>query len=316
MNGENQSFALERRKPELKALVLEDSYELRQYEVEILSELFPKVFAAGDGKEGMEIFNEHVPDFVLTDLEMPNMGGLKFLNQIRQTQMEIDTFVMVVSGHSSIQDESTALRLGANDFIAKPFDLRIILARIEVAIRTLLQIQNLKYQKYLLEQFSFLDPLTGLVNRDYLDKRYEEETAIANRYKRSFSCMQIVFDDAGSDNAEEIQTLQDVFQIGSEVVKKNLRLSDVPGRMGEERMCLLLPETNEAQAVKTSEKLLNIISTSSWPNHQSPQLLTASVGIASKKMDEDSSINLIEAAGEALQIAKSKGLYTYHIYNN
>ncbi len=90
------------------------------------------VDAADDGRLGLERFRETRPDVVLLDLMLPGMGGLDVLRAIRK---ESDVPVIVVSAKDAEADVVTALELGADDYVTKPYSLRELLARVRAATR-------------------------------------------------------------------------------------------------------------------------------------------------------------------------------------
>ncbi len=88
--------------------------------------------AAIDGKEGLEQFRTERPDLVLLDLMLPGMSGLDVLRKIRS---DSDVPVIVLSAKDSESDIVTALELGADDYLTKPYSVRELMARIRVAMR-------------------------------------------------------------------------------------------------------------------------------------------------------------------------------------
>lgn len=83
------------------------------------------VLTAGEGREGIEIFSTGQPELVITDIRMPHMDGLEFLQSIR----EVDdiTPVIVVTGHGDLDYAMKALRRGAYDFLLKPINPELML---------------------------------------------------------------------------------------------------------------------------------------------------------------------------------------------
>ena len=88
--------------------------------------------AATDGKAGLEQFRAERPDLVLLDLMLPGMSGLDVLRKIRS---DSDVPVIVLSAKDSESDIVTALELGADDYLTKPYSVRELMARIRVAMR-------------------------------------------------------------------------------------------------------------------------------------------------------------------------------------
>jgi two-component system response regulator RegX3 len=90
------------------------------------------VTAAADGREGIREFRAERPDILLLDLMLPGMTGLDVLRRVRA---EGDTPVIVLSAKDSESDVVTALELGADDYLTKPYSVRELVARIHAALR-------------------------------------------------------------------------------------------------------------------------------------------------------------------------------------
>jgi CheY-like chemotaxis protein len=93
-----------------------------------------QTLAARDGRTALEEVREHRPHVVLLDIMMPVMDGWAFLEELQQIPAEDRPRVIVVSARSSLRDRATAAELGADAFVAKPFnvdDLLVVLHDIE-----------------------------------------------------------------------------------------------------------------------------------------------------------------------------------------
>ena len=116
----------------LDVLVIEDEPAyVDALEVSLAREGFA-ITSAGDGREGLTAFRNGNPDLVLLDLMLPGMNGLDVLRRIRA---ESEVPVLVLSAKDSESDVVTALELGADDYLTKPYSVRELIARIHVAIR-------------------------------------------------------------------------------------------------------------------------------------------------------------------------------------
>lgn len=105
------------------------------------------VLAAGEGRHGIELFDEHAPALVLLDLQMPGMDGFEVLKAIRFRKRDVP--VIVISGVGTQKDTTKALRLGASDYITKPFqELAVLKHAVATALeRAALQKANRELRK-------------------------------------------------------------------------------------------------------------------------------------------------------------------------
>ena len=105
------------------AFGLRNNLELEGYEVEVRC----------DGPSGLERLAEHEPDLLVLDLMLPGLDGLEVLRQLRARRSELPVLVLTARGEES--DKVTALRLGADDYVTKPFGLMELIARVEALLR-------------------------------------------------------------------------------------------------------------------------------------------------------------------------------------
>jgi len=102
-------------------LVVDDEPKMRRVLEIMLQKMGHKVFAAGNGREALEVFAANAIDLVITDLRMPEMDGIALLAQLRV--QESDVPVMVITAHGTIETAVTAMKHGACDYILRPFDI-------------------------------------------------------------------------------------------------------------------------------------------------------------------------------------------------
>jgi DNA-binding response OmpR family regulator len=88
---------------------------------------------AEDGVRGLELLRQHRPDLVLLDISMPNKDGLELLAELRGSGDS--TPVIVLSAREGEYDKVAALRLGADDYVTKPFALAELMARVDAVLR-------------------------------------------------------------------------------------------------------------------------------------------------------------------------------------
>ncbi len=91
-----------------------------------------EVRVAADGEAAFELFNDWQPDLVITDLTMPNMGGLELCRRLRSAS-QVPIIVLSVKGEERVKVE--ALDAGADDYVTKPFGIDELLARVRATLR-------------------------------------------------------------------------------------------------------------------------------------------------------------------------------------
>ena len=111
---------------------------------------------APDGGKGLEKFRELHPDLVLLDIMLPVMDGWEVLRNIRQ---ESKTPVIVLTAKGETNDKVNGLKLGADDYVTKPFEAREVLARVEAVLRRTTGAQpagrRLSYDKLIIDMDAF-----------------------------------------------------------------------------------------------------------------------------------------------------------------
>ena len=88
---------------------------------------------ASDGGAGLEQFRQHHPDIVVLDVMMPVMDGWEVCRAIRQTDKKTPIIMLTAKGETT--DKVSGLKMGADDYITKPFEMKEVLARIEAVLR-------------------------------------------------------------------------------------------------------------------------------------------------------------------------------------
>lgn len=115
-----------------KILVVEDDRNILSMIQTVLDTNGYQVLTAQRCQQGILMLTSHVPDLVVLDLGLPDMDGEEFIRTARRSSM---IPIIVLSARSDEQDKISALDLGANDYITKPFGTGELLARVRAALR-------------------------------------------------------------------------------------------------------------------------------------------------------------------------------------
>lgn len=127
-------------------LIIEDNPHIREYLKVLLSKKY-KVIEASNGREGLDMAIEHVPDLVISDIMMPIMDGMSFCYQLK-TDIRISHIpVMILTGKTLIADKIEGYETGADEYLTKPFNEEIL----QVRVKNLLKGRSVLREKFLRE---------------------------------------------------------------------------------------------------------------------------------------------------------------------
>ncbi len=113
-------------------LIADDEPELRRAVQLYLDEEGYLTLAAGDGEEALSVVREKLPDLLVLDVQMPRLDGFETLQRLREFS-NLPVIMLTVRGEE--QDKVRGLRMGADDYVTKPFSQRELLSRIEAVLR-------------------------------------------------------------------------------------------------------------------------------------------------------------------------------------
>ncbi|MDQ1329897.1 MAG: hypothetical protein QG578_159 [Thermodesulfobacteriota bacterium] len=136
-------------KPETAyVLVVDDEEGIRSGAERILNRMGLKVLTAARGNEALDIMEREDVSLVLLDLKMPGLDGMQVLKRIRESDQNI--LVIIITGYATVETAIEAMKQGAYDFIAKPFEpdhLRIVVNRAREKIRLTFEAENLELER-------------------------------------------------------------------------------------------------------------------------------------------------------------------------
>ena len=277
--------------------------------IQILAEALTRdyrVKVAASGKKAFEVIaKQGVPDLILLDIMMPEMDGYEVCRRLKSNHSTQNIPVIFVTAKTDMVDEEYGLRLGAADYIAKPFHLPIVAARVQNHI-------NLKKKTDLLESLAMLDGLTNIPNRRRFDEALDSEWKRAKRVGHSVALVMgdIDFFKAYNDHhghGAGDACIKTVAEVLADVVD---RPADLVARYGGEEFIALLPETDIEGARLIAERFRCGVESRhiSHGHSQASPWVTVSVGFASALPDESNSTSpLLEAVDDMLYRAKADG---------
>lgn len=292
-----------------KILAVDDSAVSRKLVQHSLSgERYSVVFAK-DGREALALFAEHDPAVVITDWDMPDIGGLELCKRIRREFQASYSHLILLSGNTDKEHIVEGLAAGADDYLTKPFHAGELVARVEVGCRIAELHRQIQAKNRLLEEMALTDSLTGLPNRRALDVWAPRQLSAAARH--SFSVWVVMAD------LDLFKKVNDTFghDAGDTVLKSfakilaaNTRQSNICARLGGEEFLLMISHADKKNAKIVAERIRQQFESKKFTFGNSTITVTASFGIAgfcgTKPLDLNA---LVCRADAALYAAKHNG---------
>jgi len=240
--GAQSSGSIEILPAQPSILVVEDDPDTCHFYAESLRLQGFTVREASDGYDAIDKIKQELPDLVLSDLRMPNMGGMALLHLLRSDPVGRDIPYVVLSGTSDIDTRIACLESGANDVLPKPIDSNELAVRLQLQIRQSVERRNLREQSY-------VDELTGLYNRRGTMQALERELSRVSRTTAPLSVLSLDVDEFKSINDQFGHAAgDDVLQAIAGAVVSAVRTSDIVGRLGGDEMLVVLPDVGQLLA--------------------------------------------------------------------
>jgi diguanylate cyclase (GGDEF)-like protein len=287
-------------------LVADDSLVVRSLLRRQLEDQGHRVVEAVDGHDAVATCEASLPDVVLLDVEMPNLVGHGALAQLRAIPACADIPVVFLSGRATTEDVVEGLRLGAHDYLAKPFDPAELVARVSAALRTKRLQDELRQRNAELDEISRMDVVTGLPNRRHLLEHLHAESAAARRRAECVGVLMVDVDHFKKVNDQYGHESGDVvLRIIGERLATACRVEDVAGRWGGEEFLIVAPATTLAEAIVLADRVRAHVAEDPIAIGTAGKIVvTVSVGVAAGTDDVE---GLLRDADTALYEAKQSG---------
>lgn len=109
-------------------IIVEDKKELSSFLKEALLDSFKNIYVAGDGEEALEIINQKHPDIIVSDIMMPKMNGYELCKKIKENMATSHIPVILLTARGDLDSTTMGYKLGADAYLAKPFDMELLQA--------------------------------------------------------------------------------------------------------------------------------------------------------------------------------------------
>jgi diguanylate cyclase (GGDEF)-like protein len=294
-----------------RVLVVDDDRDVREALAEILDSNGYEAVTAKDGDEALVLLDrDESIELVLLDMNLPELDGFDILRRLKGRDRRREVPVICLSARTAVEDKVAGLKLGAADYLAKPFDVQELFARMARPLRVKHVLERLDRAKSRAEQLSLTDPLTGLPNRRDLERRLAKELDRAERANEPLGCLMLDIDRFKEVNDRFGHFAGDAVLVDvARALEASLRSFDVVARYGGDEFVALLPGATLDAARHVAEALCDVVSTLAISIGTAHVLrLSISVGAVSGNPDslEDAKA-LLARADAALLEAKRTG---------
>ncbi|WP_332848809.1 diguanylate cyclase [Massilia sp. S19_KUP03_FR1] len=287
-----------------KVLIVDDDAVNRTVLADLLKPEYTVVLAK-NGAQTLARAARHAPDLILLDVMMPDMDGYDVLRHLRADPHTRHIAVIFISGMDRPEDEANGLKMGAADYIAKPFNATVVMARVALHLEVV-------RQRRILERLAHADVLTELANRRRFDDVYAVEWQRARRSGKPLSlawididCFKQYNDQYGHPAGD--RALRAIARTANACMR---RPADLAARYGGEELVLLMPDTNAQDACELVRSICETVAALEIAHAASivaPILTVSAGGATSVAGGVESAAAMFEAADVQLYRAKKGG---------
>jgi diguanylate cyclase (GGDEF)-like protein len=309
-------------KPGTRVLVVDDEPSARHLISLHLRRAGFEVIQAVDGESGLRAVISDAPEIVITDWLMPGMSGLELCKALRKSEIGKKLYLLLVTAREEEDSIVEGFEAGANDYLTKPFNPRILLARVRAGRRMVELQHQVELDKRVdkkrvadmaklareLRNAATRDVLTGLPNRRSAMTQLQEFWIAAERYGRPLSVAMIDIDHFKQVNDQHGHQVGDaVLRNVANVLRAKTRRSDVVCRIGGEEFLLISVNGDLTGTRVGAERLRASVeaTTITCPGFEGQ--ITVSLGVAERTPTMKSIDDLLLAADRAVYMAKEQG---------
>lgn len=255
---------------------------------------------ADSGQKAIDICKSQDIDLVLLDILMPEMDGYEVCRLLKEDPETKNITVIFVTGKDAPEDHEKGFDLGAVDYITKPFNLPMVMIRVEAALSLKHRNDPDDLDMELAQNAVYTDQLTGLRNQRYLMERLQEELEKSSRYNFPVSCVILDVDTIHAQNDENgaVQITDLLPEIAMEI-RSFTRSYDILARFDGTLFVAVLPHTNLENALEYGDKVMRDIDATTFSDPKYPTKVAISVGVVTT---EDGDLESAEIAlGETMK---------------
>ena len=291
-------------------LVVDDSKTNLTLAKQALAEYY-QISLVTSGQMALRFLEKRVPDLILLDINMPEMDGLETLRQIRANHDYKDVPVIFLTAKTDPETEVECLKLGAADFIGKPFVPQVMRSRIArtLELEEFRRLAEKRAQRF--ESIASKDPMTGLWNRSYLTQKIE--LSLAKGTEAAYMIVDVDHFKSVNDKLGHI--------VGDQVLNRLAHMmmeyfpNDSVGRLGGDEFVIFMenPPSKErlSERLRSFQELVN-----DDLREATNGIASLSIGIALAPQDGNTMDTLYDKADRALYVVKKEGRNSFRFYES
>jgi two-component system, cell cycle response regulator len=292
-----------------RILVVDDSRLISHVAKTILTKQGHEVILAQDGLAGLQAAKSEYPDLILLDLIMPVMDGYQMCQNLKEEDSTKEIPVIMLTSKAEPADKVKGLKLGALDYVTKPFDEGELLTRVNIQLRLKQLYEALQEKNRQLQKLANRDGLTDLYNHRYFHEQLSKDFLRAQRYHESLSCILLDIDYFKKINdTYGHQTGDIVLNTLGQFINDTIRDSDFAVRYGGDEFAIVLYHTDGLSAFYIAERLRQVVEHCDFRDKDNVLHITISLGVATFPHEQiRNHKQLVECADKALYKAKKNG---------
>jgi diguanylate cyclase (GGDEF)-like protein len=292
-----------------KILVVDDDAAMLRLVTETLDGLGFVLETAADGIEAIEKVRADPPDLLILDVMMPKMNGLEVCRIVKSFAGDSFIPIILVTVKGDIDSKVTGLKLGADDYLAKPYNPLELRARVVSMLRIKGLQDKVNAKRRQLEALSVTDDLTGLFNHRAMQQRLKDEFLRAQRYNDPLSVLMIDIDHFKEVNDRHGHLFGDkVLAELAQVLRAAVRETDFVARYGGEEFVVILPQTHFSGCIPVAERIWRNVGEHEFVDGETRARVTVSIGVSFFPSKNVAGVEkLLANADQALYQAKHEG---------
>jgi two-component system cell cycle response regulator len=293
----------------IRILVVDDEDKVCDFLKQILEAEGYYVITAKDGGHALRMFERQRPDLVLLDLMLPGLDGMDVLRILKSQEADGFVPVIMLTCRDDMESKLRGLKLGADDYLGKPVRRKELLARIDALLRIKKLHDESARSRRVLDMESYIDPVTGLYNADYLEQRLGEEFERAERYREPLSCILISLDSlapaaVGASQEDLAAALKEMVTI----LQGTVREFDILVHSQTYRFVVILPRTHFTGSLAVASRIWSQATRTEVKLNGRSLNLKVNMGVAFyPNRDVNSAHALLQQAEQALKKSIQEG---------